>query len=159
MCLLPSTPKRYQLLSPHMARINIKSCLSAWKILKPLSSEWGIIVCTTCLTSQLILMTVIYNESWADHKISFCEVFNRLWQANISVNLAKSDFGKGEVTYLGHRIGYGKLSPVDAKIYGILDVLARPMWKAYDDFWVWEDITGNFVVILQMLLHPHPVIS
>ena len=53
---------------------------------------------------------------------SLRKVFDRLRQANLTVHLSKSEFGKAEVTYLGHTIGYGRISPIDIKIRDILNV-------------------------------------
>ncbi|MGL4482151.1 MAG: hypothetical protein ACRCTW_06455, partial [Lactococcus garvieae] len=41
-------------------------------------------------------------------------------EANLTVNLAKSEFGCAHVTYLGHVIGQGQVVPVDAKIQAVL---------------------------------------
>ena len=65
---------------------------------------------------------VIYDTNWADHMTSLRKVFDRLRQANLTVHLSKSEFGKAEVTYLGHTIGYGRISPIDIKIRDILNV-------------------------------------
>ena len=65
---------------------------------------------------------VIYYDNWTNHMASLRGIFDRLGQVNLTVHLSKSNFGKAEVTYQGHTIGYGKVSPVDAKIQGILDV-------------------------------------
>ena len=65
---------------------------------------------------------VIYDTTWVGHKKSLRDTFDRLKQANLTVHLAKSDFGKAEVTFLGHLIGYGRISPDETKIQGIVDV-------------------------------------
>ena len=65
---------------------------------------------------------VIYDTNWADHMTELWKVFDRLWQANLTVHLSKSEFGNTEVTYLGHTIGYGRISPIDIKIRDILNV-------------------------------------
>ena len=59
---------------------------------------------------------VVYNDTWDEHLCGLEKVFGRLRDANLTVNLSKSDFGQAEVTYLGHVVGYGKVKPVDAKI-------------------------------------------
>ena len=41
--------------------------------------------------------------------------------ALMTVNLAKNDFCKATVNYLGHNIGQGKVKPLDSKVQAILD--------------------------------------
>ena len=48
---------------------------------------------------------VIYNNSWSEHLKRLEAVFGRLAAANLTVNLAKSDFGHAKVIYLGHVVG------------------------------------------------------
>jgi hypothetical protein len=48
----------------------------------------------------------------------------RLSEAKLTINLVKSEFGCGHVTYLGHIVGQGKPStvkPVNAKVDAIAD--------------------------------------
>ena len=44
------------------------------------------------------------------------KVFQCLSDASLTLNLAKCEFGKGTVLYLGHQVGGGKVCPADAKI-------------------------------------------
>lgn len=45
--------------------------------------------------------------------------FSRLTEANLTVNLAKCDFAKATVVYLGEIVGGGMVKPVNAKIEAI----------------------------------------
>lgn len=63
---------------------------------------------------------VVYNNTWAEHMISLRKVFSRLKHANLTINLAKSDFCQAEVTYLGHVVGHGWITPIEAKIQSIV---------------------------------------
>lgn len=63
---------------------------------------------------------VIYNTNIT----TLLNVFVRLRQANLTIHLSKSEFGKAELTYLGHTLGYGKISPIDAMVQDILNVPA-----------------------------------
>ena len=51
---------------------------------------------------------VIFTDTWEDHVCKLKLLFDRLREANLTVNLDKSVFIKTEVTYLGHRVGNGK---------------------------------------------------
>lgn len=60
------------------------------------------------------------SDTWEGHITDVERLFQRLSEANLTVNLAKSEFGCASVTYLGHVIGQGKVAPVDAKIQTIV---------------------------------------
>lgn len=64
---------------------------------------------------------VIYNDTWKEHMAMIKEAFVKLQQANLIVNLAKSEFGKDTVKYLEHTLRYGKVSPQEAKISKIVN--------------------------------------
>lgn len=49
------------------------------------------------------------------------EVFMRLDDANLAVNLKKSELVKAHVEYLGYQVGQGKVRPVDAKVAPIVN--------------------------------------
>ena len=63
---------------------------------------------------------VVYSDTWADHLASLNVVFQRLVEASLTLNLAKCEFGKATVTYLGKQVGHGQVRPVDAKITAVL---------------------------------------
>ena len=52
----------------------------------------------------------------------------RLRQAQLTVNLAKSEFGQACVTYLGHVVGRGGIKPIHAKVEAIMN-FPRPSSK------------------------------
>lgn len=58
---------------------------------------------------------IIYSTTWEEHMQSLKQVFSRLSNASLTVNLAKCEFGHATVTYLGRQVG-----PVEAKNCGIL---------------------------------------
>lgn len=47
------------------------------------------------------------------------EAFGGLAAANLTLNLAKCEFGQATVTYLGKVVGWGEFCPVGAKIEAI----------------------------------------
>ena len=55
---------------------------------------------------------VIWSATWEDHIARLHLLFDILSEANLTVNLAKSEFGHATVTFLGHVVGQGKLAPV-----------------------------------------------
>ena len=64
---------------------------------------------------------VIYSNSWSEHLKRLEAVFCRLAAANLTENLAKSDFGHAKVIYLGHVVGMGNVTTVEAKIKCIVE--------------------------------------
>lgn len=62
---------------------------------------------------------VLYSSNWTHHLHQIRELFSRLATANLTVNLAKCEFGKASVTYLGKIVGGGQVRPVEAKIEAI----------------------------------------
>ncbi len=64
---------------------------------------------------------VCYADTWRDHLQTIDEVFRRLSDANLTLNLAKCEFGCATVTYLGKEVGSGQVRPLNSKIQAILD--------------------------------------
>ena len=62
---------------------------------------------------------VLYSTNWTHHLQQINELFTRLANANLTINLAKCEFGKASVTYLGKIVGGGQVRPVGAKIEAI----------------------------------------
>lgn len=64
---------------------------------------------------------VIHSLTWTEHLSNLKEVLQRLADASLTLNLAKCEFAKGKITYLGKQVGQGMLKPVEAKITVILE--------------------------------------
>uniref|UniRef100_A0A3B3BUU0 Gypsy retrotransposon integrase-like protein 1 n=1 Tax=Oryzias melastigma TaxID=30732 RepID=A0A3B3BUU0_ORYME len=62
---------------------------------------------------------VVYSEDWDEHVSTLREVFMRLSAASLTLNLAKCEFGKGTVLYLGQQVGSGRVRPAEAKVLAI----------------------------------------
>lgn len=62
---------------------------------------------------------VVCSDTWEQHLVQIGELFQRLSKANLTVNLAKCEFGKATVTYLGKVVGRGQVRPVGAKVEAI----------------------------------------
>ncbi|TWW54115.1 Acetylcholine receptor subunit delta [Takifugu flavidus] len=57
------------------------------------------------------------SETWDDHIARTRALFERLASANLTLNLAKCEFAKATVTYLGKIMGQGAVRPVSAKLF------------------------------------------
>lgn len=62
---------------------------------------------------------ILYSDTWDEQLTIMRGLFDRLSQAKLTINLAKSEFGCATVTYLGHVVGQGQVKPVDAKVSAI----------------------------------------
>lgn len=62
---------------------------------------------------------VVYSDSWASHVQRIGALFDRLTEPNLTVNLAKCDFARATVTYLGRVVGQGCVAPVQAKVMAV----------------------------------------
>jgi hypothetical protein len=65
---------------------------------------------------------VVYTEDWGSHMSSLGMVCQRLADASLTLNLAKCEFGKATVTYLGKQVGQGQVRPLNAKVTAILSL-------------------------------------
>lgn len=59
---------------------------------------------------------VVHSATLDEHINQLKQVFQRLVDANLAVNLALCDFAKATVVYLGKIVGGGMVKPVEAKI-------------------------------------------
>ena len=64
---------------------------------------------------------VVYANSWEDHLDRLRNLFLKLREAQLTVNLAKTELGCAYVTYLGHQVGQGQVKPLDAKVEAIVN--------------------------------------
>ena len=62
---------------------------------------------------------IIYSNNWCDHVQQITKFFGKLKEAKLTINLAKSEFGCAQVSYLGHVVGQGEVKPIDAKVKAI----------------------------------------
>ena len=64
---------------------------------------------------------IIYSDTWEEHLEILRKFFKRLSDAKLTINLVKSEFGCGHVTYLDHIVGQGQVKPINAKVKPIAD--------------------------------------
>ena len=76
---------------------------------------------------------VVYSNSWGAHLSIIRDLFQRLSEACLTVNLAKCEFASATVTYLGKVVGQGEVRPVRAKTLAI-DRYPSPTNKRVDAF-------------------------
>jgi hypothetical protein len=79
---------------------------------------------------------IIYSDSWEQHLITIRKFYERLTEANLTVDLDKSELCHGTVTFLGQ----GQDKPVLAKIQayaisGFDGLLPEIVFKFFGHFW------------------------
>ncbi len=62
---------------------------------------------------------IVFSETWEQHLVRLRALLTRLAEACLTVNLAKCEFAKATVRYLGKEVGQGKVRPVQAKVFAI----------------------------------------
>ena len=62
---------------------------------------------------------IVYSQTWEQHMEQLQQLFKKLSEAQLTVNLLKSEFCHATVTYLGHVVGQGKVKPIKAKVEAI----------------------------------------
>ena len=62
---------------------------------------------------------IIYSDNWSNHVEQINVFFGKLKEVNLTINLAKCEFGCSQVSFLGHIVGQGEVKPIAAKIEAI----------------------------------------
>ncbi|KAK7595485.1 hypothetical protein V9T40_013310 [Parthenolecanium corni] len=63
----------------------------------------------------------IFSENKEQHKHHLRQLLAKLDEAGLTINVAKSEFGKDNVDFLGYNISQGGISPKSKKVQAILD--------------------------------------
>ena len=64
---------------------------------------------------------IIYNDEWNHLMGTIKAFFDKLSEAKLTINLAKSEFCHATLTFLGHVVGHGQVKPIEAKVEAISD--------------------------------------
>ena len=64
---------------------------------------------------------VVFSDTWEEHLERVRALFDRLHWARLTVNLAKCEFAKATVTYLGKVVGRGEVRTIEEKVKAIQD--------------------------------------
>lgn len=97
---------------------------------------------------------IVYTVTWEEHLQILEQMFTRLARASFTLNLAKCEFGKATVTYLGRRIREGQVRPVEAKVSAITECPMPTTRKALRSFLGMAGFCWNFSCIAFPLLSP-----
>lgn len=64
---------------------------------------------------------VVYTSSLSKHLKTLSRIFSRFCEASLTLNLAKCEFSKATVTYLGKQVGQGQVRLIEDKVKAIKD--------------------------------------
>ena len=81
------------------------------------------VVCGTDSVGAFIHGVIIYSDTWEKHLRLIRSFFDRLSEFQLTVNLNKSEFCHGTLTFLGHVVGHGQVKPIFLKVQAINDFL------------------------------------
>ena len=62
---------------------------------------------------------VVFSQTWKDHLNHLRIVLTKLTEAGLTVKLGKCSFAKKNVSFLGHLVGQGRISPQESKTMAI----------------------------------------
>lgn len=86
---------------------------------------------------------VVYSDSWECHVQSLEALFDHLVEANLTVNLAKCEFARATVTYLG-KVAKGKSVLWEPRLKLLISIQCQKQRRNWGDFWVYWVITEVF---------------
>lgn len=78
---------------------------------------------------------VVYCSNWENHISILRTVFQQLVDAPLTPNLAKCDFAKASVTYLGKQVQHGQVCPVNAKVEAVFSFPVLASSVTFGIFW------------------------
>ena len=98
---------------------------------------------------------IIYSDEWEEHLTTIRAFFDRLSDAKLTVNLAKSEFCHAILTFLGHVVGQGKVKPIEAKVKAISEfpvpTCKRQLMRFLGMAGYYRKFCNNFSVIAEPL--------
>ena len=65
---------------------------------------------------------VLFSSDWSEHVQQIRQLFGRIREAGLTVNLSKCEIAKAQVNYLGFEIGHGQVKTIASKVETILDM-------------------------------------
>ncbi len=92
---------------------------------------------------------VVFNDSLDKHLSRIADLFSRFGEAGLTVNLAKCEFAKATVTYLGKVVGQGCVRPVRAKVEAIDQFLLLQRRRSWCVFGGLRVTIGGFAGIFR----------
>lgn len=94
---------------------------------------------------------VVVGVTWEEHQVRLRGLFTHLSEHHFIVNLVKSEFGHAAITFLGHVVVQGQVTPITAKFEFLIQVPPPVDRKALRRYFgvagFYRKFCKNFVVI------------
>ena len=97
---------------------------------------------------------LIASKSRQDHLEHLRQVLERLQTAGLSINLAKCQFGKSPIDFLGHRVDKNGAAPLPSKVEAITKFEKPTTVKGIQEFVGMINFYHKFVPNVAALLRP-----
>jgi hypothetical protein len=97
---------------------------------------------------------VIFADDWETHIARMREFFRRLSEAQLTLNLKKCEIAQATITYLGHVVGQGTVSPRDVKVQAILRYKVPENRKDVQRFLGMVSFYRKFCPNLSVIVYP-----
>ena len=98
---------------------------------------------------------IIYSDEWNHHLGTIKAFFDKLSEAKLTINLAKSEFCHATLTFLGHVVGHGQVKPIEAKVEAIsnfpVPTCKRQLMRFLGMAGYYRKFCNNFSVIAEPL--------
>ena len=98
---------------------------------------------------------IMYNDEWNHHLGTIKVFFDKLSEANLTINLAKSEFCHATLTFLGHVVDHGQVKPIEAKVEAIsnfpVPTCKRQLMRFLGMAGYYRKFCNNFSVIAEPL--------
>ena len=93
---------------------------------------------------------IIYNDEWNHHMGTIKAFFDKLSEAKLIINIAKIEFCHASLTFLGHVVGQGQVTPIEAKVEAISDFPVATFKRQLLKFLEWG-LSGPVIVRMPLI--------
>ena len=97
---------------------------------------------------------LVASHSKAEHRTHLQQVFQRLQQHSLVLNLAKCQFGKQEIDFLGHHITKHSITPLLSKTVGIKEFTKPSTVKGLQEFLGMVNFYHRFIPSAANIMQP-----
>ena len=88
---------------------------------------------------------IIYNDTWEEHLKTIQKIFDRLSDAQMTINLNKTEFCKAHIQYLDHIMGQSQVKSIDVNVKAISDFPVLSCKKHIDEVFTYGWILSMFL--------------
>lgn len=97
---------------------------------------------------------LVFSRSEKEHKSHLRQVFERLLQFGLVISIAKCEFGKGEIDFLGHHINKHGIIPLPKKVQAVMDFPKPTTTKKLQEFLGMVNFYHRFMSCAARIMQP-----